>query len=340
MQPFETLGHGGQVRRLKRLGQAALEEYPIRVVRLTPLVHEENTTFRAVGDDGAHYVLRITRPGESTIDLVRSEMLWLAALRRDTKLVVPEPVATRSGDLLVVVAVEGVPEPRICVLFRWVEGRFLNSGLTERHLWQVGEFTARLHDHAQSFKRPDGFVRREVDRVDAEWESNILRELGEARPQADVETMQAAIERIRAQLERLGQAEGVFGLIHADLHQWNYLFHKGEVRAIDFDDCGNGHHLYDLGVSLYELEEHSRRRELRAALLAGYRSVRQLPSTYESALPAFLMLRRIHIIQWQVDSRDHPAFRDRWEGGVTYDLGVLRSALDEPNYGVLSWVLG
>ncbi len=34
------------------------------------------------------------------MDLVRSELTGLAALRRDTDLVVPEPVRTRNGDLL------------------------------------------------------------------------------------------------------------------------------------------------------------------------------------------------------------------------------------------------
>jgi hypothetical protein len=32
------------------------------------------------------------------------------------------------------------------------------------------------------------------------------------------------------------------------------------------------------------------------------------------------MRRRINIMRWQVDSREHPVFCDRWERGVTYDL--------------------
>jgi hypothetical protein len=31
---------------------------------------------------------------------------------------------------------------------------------------------------------------------------------------------------------------------------------------------------------------------------------------------------------WQIDSREHPAFRDRWAAGVTYDLNALRSFMD------------
>jgi Ser/Thr protein kinase RdoA (MazF antagonist) len=259
---------------------------------------------------------------------VRSEMAWLAALRRDTALGVPEPVPARDGSLVVVAAIEGVPEPRFCALFRWLEGRFLNATLTPRHLERVGVFTARLHDHAARFTPPDGFTRWQAARADPEWEVDTLRRLGEVRPHGDVATMRAAIDKIRETTESLGQGPDVYGLIHADLHQENYLFHRGEVCAIDFDDCGYGHHLYDLSVTLYELGEHANLRALRATLLAGYRSVRPLPAAHETALPAFLMLRRIQTIMWQVDSRDHPAFRNRWQAGVTYDLGVLRSALD------------
>ncbi|MBA3251044.1 MAG: hypothetical protein H0T66_12235 [Geodermatophilaceae bacterium] len=43
------------------------------------------------------------------MDLVRSELTGLAALRRDTDLVVPEPVRTRNGDLLAVASAPGVP---------------------------------------------------------------------------------------------------------------------------------------------------------------------------------------------------------------------------------------
>ena len=40
-----------------------------------------------------------------------------------------------------------------------------------------------------------------------------------------------------------GSDEG--GLIHADLHLGNALFQRGQVKLIDFDDCGTGPRLYD-----------------------------------------------------------------------------------------------
>jgi len=327
MQSFATLGHAGQVRRLKRLAGVALAQYPPAFGHLAPLTHEENTTFRAEDATGARYVLRISRPGKHTLEEVRSEVAWLAALRRDTGLGVPEPVPTRDGDLAILVAGEGVPEARICALFRWVEGRFVNAGLTPQHSAQVGAFAARMHEHVAGFVPPAGFTRGRLAAVDPAWEADTLGRVAAVRSPADVATLQAVIAHIRAALAPLGQEPDTHGLIHGDLHQWNYLFHRGAMRAIDFDDCGFGPFLYDLSVPLYELEDHPRFPAMRAALLAGYRRVRPLPAAHEAILPALLLRRRIDILMWNLDSREHPAFRDRWAAHVTYDLGRLRELL-------------
>jgi len=49
--------------------------------------------------------------------------MWLSALRRETELAVPEPMPTLDGELFTLVASDAVPEPRVCVLFRWLPGR-------------------------------------------------------------------------------------------------------------------------------------------------------------------------------------------------------------------------
>jgi hypothetical protein len=61
-------------------------------------------------DDGP-YLLRINRPRVQTPDTIGSEMAWLSALRRDTDLGVPEPVAARDGSFVVLAGDPGVPKP-------------------------------------------------------------------------------------------------------------------------------------------------------------------------------------------------------------------------------------
>src|SRR5438552_14408457 len=119
------------MRNLVRLARAALVEWGFERPRLTPLRNVYNTTFRV----GRGHVLRMQFPGLHEAATVRSEMLWLAALARDTDLAVPEPVATPNGDLVVLASAEGVPESRVCSLFTWVDGDFLDGEeLTPSHL--------------------------------------------------------------------------------------------------------------------------------------------------------------------------------------------------------------
>ena len=94
------------------------------------------------------------------------ELEWLDAITRDTDLVVPKPIATREGELLTVATTPGVPEPRVCALFRWVKGRFCGQAdLTGRHLEKAGRWdNPGLRDSVA------GFVRERVDQI-----GNLMR---------------------------------------------------------------------------------------------------------------------------------------------------------------------
>ena len=146
---------------------------------------------------------------------------------------------------------------------------------------------------------------------------------------ADGTLVAHAIDLIRRTQHELGYDPSVFGLIHADLHQENYLFHHGRVCAIDFDDCGFGHYLFDLNVTLLEVQCHSHYAALRTALLAAYRQVRSLPAAHESHLDAFFALRHIQLLVWVLQSREHPTFRDRWRTWAQEELHLLKHALQE-----------
>ncbi|MEU7783037.1 phosphotransferase [Amycolatopsis sp. NPDC049159] len=296
-RPFAELDRAGRTRRLRRLAEAALTAYAVPVARLTPLAHGLNTAFRVDGADGHRYVLRVQRPDGPGPARVRSEMAWLAALCRETDLVVPRPVPTRERDLIAVVADPAVPEPRTCVLCHWVDGRFVDERLSPPQLYALGEFTARLHLHGG---RMNGLDRGRVDdltefgRTQVDGFSPAVVDRAVAR--TGDERIRDAVARARAVRAELGFGADAFGLVHGDLRQVNYLFHRGRVRAIDFDDCGFGHYAYDLAVTLAELRHLPQREELREALLDGYRSVRPAAATTDPlVLAAFAGLRRVQL---------------------------------------------
>src|SRR3989442_3423690 len=118
-QRFADLTRSGQVRRMKQLAETALAAYDLGEVHLTPLMHFFNTTFRIDAcppspttnpHKGERYVIRIHRPGSQDALTIRSELLWLQALRHKAGLVVPEPVPSRDGKLVTIASTpEGQP---------------------------------------------------------------------------------------------------------------------------------------------------------------------------------------------------------------------------------------
>jgi Ser/Thr protein kinase RdoA (MazF antagonist) len=314
--------------RLRRLARTALAAYGLEDAPLRLLQHEHNTTYR-VDAPGGRCVLRIARPGVHTPATTASEMAWLRALGEETELGVPGPVAARDGALTV--GADG----RVCVLLRWVEGRFAAAGLQPGHMRQVARLHAALHEHALRWRAPEGFTRPRVDALTSPAKAACVRDVEPIPSEADGRAALALIEAhagpghadtVTATLAAVRAATGALGasvLIHGDLHAENVLFQGGTASAIDFDDCGWGFLAYDLAVIVNELRDDPRFPRLRDALLDEYARHRPLPSRIEDDIEAFWRLRLLQMVMWMIESREHPAFRDRWRGWVRADLEAL-----------------
>ena len=142
------LSNRQQIARLRRLAVQALGAYPLVAPELLFVAHGENTTFRVdamVAGGPDRFLLRVHRPTRhgrrlDSAAAVGSELDWLTALRADTGLSVPEPVRTTNGKLTTAAASPDVPEPRVCSLLRWMDGRVHSSVPREVAfgLWYAG----------------------------------------------------------------------------------------------------------------------------------------------------------------------------------------------------------
>jgi Ser/Thr protein kinase RdoA (MazF antagonist) len=316
------LSHRSQVVRMRRMAVQALDAYPLAGPELRFIAHGENTTFRvdAKAPDGpGRFLLRLHRPARHGRNIdpaaaVDSELAWLTALRADTSLAVPEPFRTIGGNLTTVAAATEVPQPRVCSVLRWMDGRVHSAVPRPVHLRRLGAVMARLHEHATRWRSPPGFVRIRWD-----WETFFgdtmtygglnAAEVWDLLP----DDLRRRFDRVAARMQhvmtRLGDAADSAGLIHADLHLDNALFWRGDVRVIDFDDCGFGYWLYDLAVALWELRDRPDYEQFRDGLIEGYTQHRPLPGDL-NFLDDFVATRDVAFALWFTGTAQvNPAFR-------------------------------
>ena len=318
----------------RRIARRALDPYGLTGARLRPLRGlKARGVFRvdALGTHNRHtssrYVLRIHGPEDNRQQL-RSVLLWLAALRTDTDLGVPEPVPTTDGELLSEVPTgrasasapdqDQNPNAHCCELLRWLEGRVPSRAFSQEMLERLGALTARLHEHAARFVPPSGFTRPPGDASAILCaEKHVLPRLQPFSPSAltkdELQMVEDTETLLRKEARHLPRTITTFGLMHGDLHPRNLLFHQGDIRAIDFETCGPDYFLYDLATSLVEgtagwhlLDQDAppdaprlgpgfaARRD---ALLRGYAAVRAVPGTLEH-LSTFIAIRALSSLPW------------------------------------------
>ena len=133
MIPYEDLTYLGRVRRMQQLPRVALEDYGLADAPFKFVLQAGNTLFRvyhpnpdpAASANGlfveGQYPLRVHYLAHQTSDAIELELAWLAAMRREADLPVPEPIPTLDGRLLTQVSIPGFPGERNCSLLRWLK---------------------------------------------------------------------------------------------------------------------------------------------------------------------------------------------------------------------------
>jgi Ser/Thr protein kinase RdoA (MazF antagonist) len=306
--------------RLEAIARDALRAHGIGPdAALTLLNISENATY-AVDDPatGVRSVLRVHRPGYHSRQAIESELAWIAALRADDVVATPEVLATRQGDL-VCVGRHADGEERHAVRFAWVPGQEPAGLRLVDDFRALGAVTARLHAHARQWQRPAWFTRFTWD-----YDTSIgaRGHWGRWQDGMAVGAEEHAVlgrldETLRRRLAAFGSGPDRFGLVHADMRLANLIVDLDhpdqaatasggdgpsapdrEVTVIDFDDCGFGWYLYDLGSSLSFMEDDPRVPELTDAWVAGYREVGELSAAEVAELPTFVLLRRLLLVAW------------------------------------------
>jgi Ser/Thr protein kinase RdoA (MazF antagonist) len=276
MQPFDRLTPRGRIGRLRDLARVALAEYGLEDARVTLLKQTFNTLFRVVDRNGRKTALRVgTADRVHTDETEAVETAWLVALRAETDIDAPLPIANRAGAFVTNVECDGVPARRRCVLFEWARGRRLSEVIDEPSAARAGALLARLHVHGAGFEggRPQPVnvadtvalfaVPDRIPRIDARYGTLFAEAIDRA---------QRAVDALWADPPHPPH------LVHGDLHPDNILVWRRRLTPIDFQDSFWGFEVQDLAITVAALERHADAARLGGALRAGYERVRPWPA--------------------------------------------------------------
>jgi Ser/Thr protein kinase RdoA (MazF antagonist) len=302
-QDFDRLSHEDQLDVLLELAEASLLRYDLPGDASVKMINlSENATYKVEAPDGRRWALRIHRDGYHSKTAIASELAWLIDLRSTGVVVTPRPVVGKDGELIQVVGHPRMARPRHIVLSEWEAGAEPGIGEDLDGPFEVlGEVTARMHLHAQQWKRPAWFRRHSWD-----FETS----LGEAKPHwgrwrdgMGVDAEKAGlfgrtVDLIGKRLRAYGKGPERFGLIHCDLRLANLLIDGKAVKVIDFDDCGFGWYMYDAATPVSFYEHEPQVPGLIEAWKRGYRRVIDLSKEDEAEIPSFIMLRRLLLVAW------------------------------------------
>ncbi|SOC13841.1 phosphotransferase enzyme family protein [Rhodobacter maris] len=283
----------------------------------------ENIVFATLHGSGAKLALRLHRPGYQSPAAIACELAFCARLA-DAGVSVVEPLPAASGAWIAQVGGLTVS----CL--RWISGRpmgeagapLAGSAVLGR-AEELGTLLAHLHNAADAGACPAPFARAPWDaeallgpapRLGPFWENPTL---------APEESL--LLQQAREKAALLVPQATDYGPIHADVLRSNVMVENDRLRLLDFDDCGPGFRLYELGSVLIQswgdpdLPEQARR------LVRGYRAARALPDDQLALLPLFLALRGFASAGWVVSRA--PQDRTRQRGYAERAVALARMLL-------------
>jgi Ser/Thr protein kinase RdoA (MazF antagonist) len=292
------LTEGGQARRLRRLALAALERYDLEVASVRFFARHSNSLFVVNTDDGERLILRVgvNGPAGHSRTQVESELTWSEALSRDTDLVLPEPIENRAGSPVTSLSVDGVPDERNVVVFRWLDGRISDKSISASAMRSIGILAAKLHRHGATFRPPPSFSALTYDRVFPYDEPVVLLDGDHdgLMPPARQAVFREARDQARAAINQLRRAEPM-RVIHGDLHRWNVKIKRGVAAPFDFEDLLWGWPVQDIAITCYYQWSRGDFRSLNDAFRDGYETVAQWPERYPGEIDRLIAGRTLVI---------------------------------------------
>jgi len=211
------------------------------------------------------------------------EELSLLKLLKKNNLSVSFPISDKEDNFIQEInAPEGI---RYVVLFSFAEGekmRFMDNDTC----FEIGSLLAKIHNITanKTVKRTNY-----TSEVLLKKSYNQLRHFF-AEDLSEMKYLKELDYEISKTYEKANPSKFQKGIVHLDIWYDNLAVkNKNEITIFDFDNCGNGLLIFDIGyfcIQLFFIESDNKQYELKVkSFLNGYRKIRKLTETEIELIP-------------------------------------------------------
>lgn len=268
----------------KQVALLALQQYDVAFTHIDFLQHSDAITYKVECALGSNYLLRI-HSDQYNHEEVTAELHLLHDLNQCSSLTLPQGIVNRNGSFVTQMQTERGWNPVVTVM-RWVEGQHYEGSLSDSSIYKMGGLVATFHNDTRKLA-PSLKLNRPIwgaERFLAQFAKLEQYASEFLSPQALLK-YQACADKIVLQLTQMSPDHVNYGIIHADLHLGNFVFHNDQPYIIDFGRCGYGYFLYDIASTLLGLTPKQRK-----IFIQGYEQFTSLPDDFISQIECFFVM--------------------------------------------------
>lgn len=228
------------------------------------------------------YVVRVYCYNWRTKVEIQQE-LELLNLLKNNDLSVSFPIPDKKGDLIQEIhAPEGL---RYVVLFTFAEGEKMRF-MTNETCFAIGSIMAKIHNITASKKiervnyNSDVLMNKAYDQLNLFFSNDL----------SEMKYIKQITSKISKNFEESNLSENQKGIVHLDIWYDNLSVNKeNEITIFDFDNCGNGLLILDVGYfckQLFFIESDKNEYEMKVEnFINGYRTERSLSEKEMKLIP-------------------------------------------------------
>jgi Ser/Thr protein kinase RdoA (MazF antagonist) len=273
-------------------------------------ISDSTNQIYAFQKNGKNYILRFSQRPAEYINQTKAEIGWLYYLANN-HINVSLPLAADNGEL--VISAEDDGETYIISVYETLSGQFWDKNdpnkWNEKIFYNWGKTMGDIH------RLTKDYIPANDDDVRSVFTGYETFFTDRANGIKNCPSVCKIAEELIGEMMELPKDRDSYGLIHYDVHQWNFLIdgiNGDEIKVFDFDDSLYGWFALDIGIALYHGLWWGRKDDagndftnlIIKNFLKGYQSANQLSGFWLDRIPMFMKYRQICKLSWFYDSEN------------------------------------